>query len=137
MSYHAAVPEFGCSACSGEDAEAAWRHYHAGGLVIDAWLVQESHFVVNLRHCSACGQGFVWVFTESVDWRGGEDPQHRVVLPVTPDEMTALARQGERVDLAALGALGTGRRYLVTDWPSGAPQRVTWGTGTFRPDAEP
>jgi hypothetical protein len=127
------VAEFGCAACYGEDADATWHHYH-DGLPVTEQLILESHFVVGLRRCAACEQPFVWVFTEYVDWQGGEDPQYRVVVPITPAEAATLAEQGENVDLPALGALGRGRRYLSVDWPSDAPLRAYWGSGAFRPE---
>jgi hypothetical protein len=125
------TPTVGCGACYGEDAQAAWGYY-ARGLTTERSLVEESHLIVRLRRCGACGQPFVWIFTESVDWHGGEDPQYHRVVPVRPDEAAALTRQGERVDPGRLGALGRGRRHLRTDWPSDAPRMtIYWATGGF------
>lgn len=121
----------GCAACYGEDPQAAWRHCRTG-LERTAELVDESHFMVSIRRCGICSQHYLWIFTEMVDWAGGEDAQHHLVVPVTVDEATALVEQGGDPDLTALGALGHDRRYLVVDWPTGArDQRITWSSGRF------
>jgi hypothetical protein len=120
----------GCSLCSGQDAELAWASY--GRLAIDVCVIDESHFIVQLRRCPECGQRFLWIFTEFVDWEGGEDAQHRQVIPVTEAEAEAVARQGAGVDLAYLGSLGRGRRYLKVDWPPDRPTATArWSTGEF------
>jgi hypothetical protein len=67
-----------------------------------------------------------------VDWEKGEDAQYRQILPVTDAEADAIARQGAGVDLAYLGSLGRGRRYLRVDWPSDHPKATaSWSTGEF------
>lgn len=116
----------GCGDCYGDDPHAVWAYYRTG-LETDRSLVEESHFIVRLRRCRGCGQSYVWIFMESVDWRGGEDPQYRRVVPVTPAEAAALADLGEDV-AAGLGALGRGRRHLATDWPSDAPEMTVYWT---------
>jgi len=99
---------------------------------MDVALVNESHFLVQLRSCPECGQRFLWIFTEFVDWENGEDAQYRQILPVTRTEADAIARQRAAVDLAYLGSLGRSRRYLKVDWPSDQPDpTVGWATGQF------
>jgi hypothetical protein len=124
--------QFGCPQCYGDDAEAAAAYLQAGGLKTEYALIDDSHFIVSLRRCTQCGQMFVSIFTEFVDWSGGEDAQYRDVVPVTPAEAETVRAQGERVDLRFLGELGEGRRRLSTDWPTGGSKRVRWRTGTFR-----
>jgi hypothetical protein len=124
------VGEAGCRLCFGEDAELAWASYRR--LRTDAAVVDESHFLVRLRSCPECGQRFLWIFTEFVDWENGEDAQYRQIVPVTKAEADAIARQGAAVDLAYLGSLGRGRRYLKVDWPSAQPKATAgWATGEF------
>lgn len=121
----------GCPLCLSEDAEAAWANY--GRLLIDAAVIDDSHFIVQLRRCPECAQRFMWIFTEFVDWDNGQDAQHRQILPVTEVEARAVARRGAGVELAWLGSLGRGRRYLRVDWPSDQPKPTAgWPTGEFR-----
>jgi hypothetical protein len=123
--------DFGCARCHGDDAQAALAHIRDQGLPIDRFLVDDSHFIVSLRHCRECRQRFVSIFTEDVDWVGGDDAQYRQVVPITPEEAATLAAQGENVDLRHLGSLGEGRRYLSTSWPTGGEEWVGWGHGFF------
>lgn len=74
--------EFGCAECFAEDAERAGRWRLQG--VCE--LVDESHFGVAIRQCPACGQRFVTIFTEFVDWVDGDDPQYWDRVPVTQAE---------------------------------------------------
>jgi len=127
-----APDDFGCPRCYGDDAEHAWAFYE-DGLVVERELAGEPHFIVQLRRCAECGQQFVWVFSESVDWEGGEDAQHRSVVPISEDEAQALEHLGGLVEAESLAALGAGRRYLVTDWPKGAEHAtIDWSTGGLR-----
>jgi hypothetical protein len=84
-------------------------------------LVEESHFIVAVKQCRSCGQRFVSVFCERIDWMRGEDPQTRVLVPVTGAE-------AEAVDLSGLAALAD-RTYLVSHWPSGGAQSVGYARG--------
>jgi hypothetical protein len=116
---------FGCPSCYGDDAERAWGYYE-DGLVVERELVGEPHFIVQLRRCAACGQQFVWIFSESVDWDGGEDAHHRSVVPLTEVEAQTLETE-------SLVSLGGNRRHLVTDWPTDAPNAtIAWSTGGIR-----
>lgn len=115
----------GCPQCFGTDAEGAWDN--CGRLTVDAAVVDESHFMIQLRRLPGCSQRFVWIFTEVVDWRGGEDAQYRQILPVTETEARLTAQQGAGVDLGYLRSLGRGRRFLNVDWPSDDPKAtVSW-----------
>jgi hypothetical protein len=121
--------EFGCTRCYGDDARATWT-YCAEHLVIERYLVDDFHFIVQLRRCPTCSQPFVWVLTESVDWVLGDDGQYRDVVPVTTAEAQMLARRGEDLDAAFVESLGRNRRYLQVDWPTGQRQeRIRWGKG--------
>ncbi|HKB19588.1 MAG TPA: hypothetical protein VKC65_01155 [Gaiellaceae bacterium] len=116
---------FGCRHCYGENAERAWAYYE-DGLAVERELVGEPHFIVQLRRCAECGQQFVWVFTEAVDWEGGEDAQQRSVVPLTEDE-------AETLETESLASFGRDRRYLMTDWPTDAAgPTIEWSTGELR-----
>src|SRR5690242_10499318 len=73
MQGNSSMQRFGCERCWPESAEAAYGAL--GTLTIDAELIDESHFRVTIRSCPDCGQQFVSVFAETVDWEAGEDPQ--------------------------------------------------------------
>jgi hypothetical protein len=83
-------------------------------------LIEESHFIVLLRSCTACGQRFVSVFAETVDWADSEDPQFRTVLPVTDQEAAALSAMDRRGLESLLYGLAPNRRSLCRDFPKGA-----------------
>jgi hypothetical protein len=117
---------FGCGRCWPPGAAAAWAAFLA--LPVEAELADESHFAVAIRACAACGQRFVAVFTELIDWADGEDPQDWTVLPVTAAEAAALAEAGGALELA-LNALAPHRRSLHRDFPKGGRPRALWSSG--------
>ncbi|HEY3470752.1 MAG TPA: hypothetical protein VGL47_36840 [Amycolatopsis sp.] len=122
------MSEFGCARCCGDDALTALA-YCTTRLRETHRLVERSHFGVSLRECPECAQAFVAIFTEFVDWTGGEDAQFFDVVPLTAAEVTSLAAQGSGVDLVKLGALGSARRRLASDWPTGGEKTIAWRSG--------
>lgn len=94
-------------------------------LAVAVELVGESHLVVALRRC-VCGQRFLTIFAERVDWATGEDPQERLVVPISAAEGDALVADGEALDLDAIAALGADRDHLWVDWPSGGVPKPQW-----------
>jgi hypothetical protein len=84
---------------------------------------------VSLLQCAACSQSFLSVFTETVDFVDGEDPQYWTTLPLTVAEAAELAKQGSAVSEAALNSLGPGRKSLAHDFPKGAERRTFWTSG--------
>lgn len=121
--------KFGCEDCWPEDPEAAWKARY--GLSRVAELIDESHFHVMVLACTKCGQRFVSVFTEIVDWKDGEDPQFWTLLPITEAEAEMLIRKGDTVTEQELNKLGPGRRSLLHDNPKGGPQKFNWGKGIW------
>ena len=122
------MSDHGCERCWPEAADAAWgaraRLTHA------EVLIDESHYRVTLLACPACGQRFLSVFTETVDWADSEDPQYWTLLPLEDAEAADLIRRGAATSEADLGALGAGRRSLMRDFPKGVPEpTVYWATG--------
>jgi hypothetical protein len=116
---------FGCRRCYGEDPQTVWVYYEEG-LVVEQELVGDSHFLVQLRRCAECGQRFVWIFGEVVDWERGDDAQPREIVPVSAAEADAVGK----LNHPSLAALGFDRRYLETDWPTDvADPSVEWSTG--------
>ncbi len=124
---------FGCALCYGQDAQATWRFY-GERLHCAHRLVDDSHFDVSICRCPECGQHYVWIFTEFIDWEDGEDPQYRDVLPVTPAEVRTLVSAGAGVDLKQIEALGNDRSRLVVNHPKGEryaarPKQFFWSSG--------
>jgi hypothetical protein len=123
------MTQFGCPLCYGDDAKTVSANHHT--VRVTDSIINESHFMVSLHRCPGCGQRFLRIFTEFVDWQGGEDPQYTDVVPVTEEEARRIVQDGEDVSLRYLGNLGTGRRRLRTDWPSGGSRRLGWAQGAF------
>jgi len=117
---------FGCPICWPPSAESAW--VARGALERRVRLIDESHLDVSLLRCPACGQDFLSVWTEQIDWAGGEDPQSSTLLPLTAEEAAGLAAGGPPEE-AALEAFGRGRRSLRREHPSDAAPRLFWGRG--------
>jgi hypothetical protein len=82
-----------------------------------------------LLACPHCAQRFVSVFTETIDWVAGDDPQYWTLLPVTPAEANSLQQKGGALSEADLNALGPHRRSLRRDFPKGEESWVYWGSG--------
>lgn len=122
--------EFGCAACYGEDVETAMDHVLKHARESDR-VVDHSHFGVSVRVCGECGQRFVMIFAEYVDWVRSEDPQYFDVVPVTENEAVQVVAAGAGISLDALGKLGHGRRRMSSEWPSGEPKTVSWRSGWF------
>jgi len=83
--------------------------------------VEESHLSITARACASCGQRFVWVFSEMIDWVDGNDPQRCTLVPIAQTEADELIAEGEQVREPSVERLTDGRPVLVMDFPkSGA-----------------
>ena len=127
MAERTASEQFGCEHCWPARADAAWKA--RGGLRRVEELIDESHFHVMILACGHCGQRFVSVFTETIDWADGDDPQYWQLLPITEAEAAGLIRERESLGEDKLDALGPERRCLRRDYPEAAAPRVFWCTG--------
>jgi hypothetical protein len=116
-----------CPACLPPQAEDAWNG--VGELTIDARLIDDTHHIVLLRSCPACGQRFVSVFAELIDWADGEDPQFWTVLPITEQEAASLSAADEAGVISMIYGLGPDRRSLSHDHPKGEDAKSFWSTG--------
>jgi hypothetical protein len=119
--------DFGCERCWPSTADAAWEA--RGALIHVQDLIDESHFHVMILACPRCTQPFVSVFTETIDWQDGDDPQYWTLLPITETEAVDLVQERNSLTETKLDALGRGRRCLRRDHPKGAVPRIFWGTG--------
>lgn len=79
--------------------------------------------------CGSCQQHFLSVFTETIDWADGDDPQHWSVLPLTEAEQRTLCQRGPAPSETTLHALAPSRRSLHRDHPKAAAPHTAWGTG--------
>lgn len=114
--------------CVGESAGAALEAIRTGEHA--GTLIDESHFIVSLRRCKACGRGFLRAFCERVDWADGDDPQAWVYIPLDDDERERLVPLAAGVgedDLRSL--VSRPRRFLREDSPKGGPRTAAWVTG--------
>jgi hypothetical protein len=98
---------FGCPNCWPSSANSAWDAYLS--LSTEVELVDDVHFMVKIRSCAECRQRFVAVFTETIDWIDGEDPQFWTVLPITKEE-TATLSQSKSTITSVLKSLAPQRR---------------------------
>ncbi len=114
--------------CLADDPLAASQFIRKARQVAE--LADESHFMVNLRRCDGCGQHFLTMFCERVDWADGDDPQTRVMVPVSEDEAARLQNANIRANESAiLNIVETERRFLFHDMPKGPPERLEWRRG--------
>ena len=121
-----AEESFGCQHCwppAADEAETARR-----SLTKVADLVAESHFSIRVFVCDACSQHFLSVFTETVDWDGGEDPMYWTTVPLRLNEWAALQLVGSSPE-AFIRSFDPNRRCLKYDFPKGQPASNYWGHG--------
>lgn len=118
---------FGCERCWPSTADVAWAA--RGALVREVELIDESHFHVMILACLNCSQRFLSVFTETIDWADGEDPQYWTLLPITETEAADLAQQPGSLTEAVFEALGPKRRCLRHDSPKARAPSSYWRTG--------
>ncbi|MEM1262649.1 MAG: hypothetical protein AAGH76_09645 [Pseudomonadota bacterium] len=116
----------GCSVCWSTDAVSAWSQIKS--VPIETYLIAESHFIVSLRRCASCGQWYLQVTTETIDWDNGDDPVFRTIVPLSEMEQRRLLRDQPPSELDLL-RLGSQQPSLCYDHPSGAEASVYWGRG--------
>lgn len=115
----------GCATCWPPGADAAWEARDARDF--ETRVVDESHYGVTVHRCGACGQRFVSIFTERIDWVNGEDPQEWREMPVTDAEAGAVVAAGLQPE-AVIEALAPGRRSLL-HWAPGGDDSARWVSG--------
>ena len=111
---------FGCKRCGASSAQAAADNRDQLKLVAE--LVDRSHFAASILECP-CGQRWLSIFTEIIDWSEGNDAQYCTLLPVTKSEADELQEQGTNVSPNLLRQKGFNRRYLQIG------NRVVWADG--------
>jgi hypothetical protein len=118
---------YGCPACWPTSAEAAW----AAGLKLHdrEALIDDSHFNARVATCSKCGQAYLWVFTELIDWQHGDDSQGWCRVPLTAAEARELLFDKFKGNDGDVYRIGEGRRSLWRIHPRGGTDGYSWGLG--------
>lgn len=116
---------FGCPRCVPAEPVKIGRL----GLVDVDRLVDESHFSLTIKRCEACGQRFAGIFTERIDWHGGEDSMTSNLLPLTDDEADRMLAAGADPDIAEVVAIGKTRQYLCDEHLTGRAATVGYEIG--------
>lgn len=123
--------ESGCSKCYDKDPVRAWDLFK--NTVTLESLINESHFSIRIRQCRACDQKYLAVFTETIDWQDGQDPQLWSIVPVAPDEIAVLINAGsDDSDVSLVRSVENAvmeRQSLCLDWPKGSDQKIFWRKG--------
>lgn len=117
----------GCESCWPDAADAAWKA--RDGLTLTAELIDEFHYHVMILACPRCGQRFLSVFSEMIDWSEGDDAQHWAVVPITEGESVELSRRGSELTEAEISSFGPNRRSLLRNYPTGKGPSECWGKG--------
>jgi hypothetical protein len=115
----------GCAKCWPESADSAWEARSC--LDQQRELIDDSHFHVLVLSCPECGQAFLSVFMESIDWDDGDDPQFWSVVPIEGAERDGLYRA--IISERDLQGFARGRRSLFRAAPKGRPYSNGWATG--------
>ena len=120
------MSEYGCEECWSSEASAAWRAVTS--IPIQAYLIDESNYIVSIRVCPSCSQHYLQVTTETVDWKDGEDPIYRTIIPIDDAERTKLTSR-ECLDADVIESVGVGRQSLKFGWLKNQEPSTYWGTG--------
>jgi len=86
-----------------------------------------SHFDISLRRCR-CGADWLAVFTELIDFGGGDDSQAWTLVPLTvaaASRLRAVRPVTEGDLVACLGQV----RHIMRVWPRGGTLGVSWAEG--------
>lgn len=118
---------YGCSRCWPESSDSAWE----SGLKLEhrRELIDDSHFHVMILRCPDCGQSYVWVFSELIDWESGDDSQGWIRMPLAGREEAGLMGLSASALERELYRLGQNRRSLWRIHPRGCAAGCSWGLG--------
>ena len=119
--------ENGCEECYANDASDAWDAFKNTEIITS--LIDESHFSIRIRKCLACHQHYLSVFTETIDWKDGEDPQLWSVVPTQSDEIAELSDKNEHDIVELVRNFYPMRKSLCLDWPKGTDKKIFWRHG--------
>ena len=120
------MSEYGCEECWSSEASEAWKAVTS--TPIQTYLIDESHYIVSIRMCPSCSQYYLQVTTETVDWKDGEDPIYRTIIPIEDAERNELTSL-KSLDAKVIEGVGVERQSLKFDWPKNQDPRTYWTTG--------
>ena len=120
------MSQCGCDKCWSSEASKAWKAVTS--IPIEEYLIDESHYIVSIRNCPSCSQRYLQVTTETVDWKDGEDPIFRTIIPIDDEERASLTANSPP-KTSVLEAIGPRRRSLKYAWQKGEEPTTYWGTG--------
>ncbi|TVR41890.1 MAG: hypothetical protein EA402_12560 [Planctomycetota bacterium] len=69
-----------CHRCASGDGP-----HDAHAWVRDHRPIDESHFMVSMLRCPACGRRALAIWAELIDWHGGDDSTASLIIPVPQD----------------------------------------------------
>lgn len=115
---------YGCETCWPVSATQALEA--RGTLVAQHHLIDESHYSVRILACGVCGQRFLSVFTERVDWEHGNDPQEYQLAPISGDEAEGLVAAGDSITTEQVEQAARERYVVVHRFPSSGERTTTW-----------
>lgn len=124
---------FGCARCYAEDADAAHEDMLKKFEGV-AELAFESHFSLHIIRCPDCGQQWVYVWTERINWSDGHDTISILVVPIREAEAKKLIALGDE-SVPAIERFGRNRRVLnrysaggeTSWWTRGSCIVPAWG----------
>ena len=105
------MSQCGCDKCWSSEASKAWKAVTS--IPIEEYLIDESHYIVSIRNCPSCSQRYLQVTTETVDWKDGEDPIFRTIIPIDDEERASLTANSPP-KTSVLEAIGPGRPHSST-----------------------
>ena len=77
--------------------------------------------------CPSCSQHYLQVTSETVDWKDGEDPIYRTIIPIDDAERAELT-SSKYLDANVIEGVGVGRQSLRFDWPKNQEPSTYWVT---------
>ncbi|MCE7002884.1 hypothetical protein LWC34_08570 [Kibdelosporangium philippinense] len=86
--------DFGCAECFGaetEDAGVVMPRCLQKAAVLRTLTLGWPTEVVHLRQCESCGQDYVVVYLEEINWEGSHDAEYDTLVPITRAEAASLA----------------------------------------------
>ena len=117
----------GCKQCWSSDANWVWEARSRLQKRLD--LVDSAHLGVSLVACTQCEQSYLSVFTETINWRGGNDPVHWTLIPIMSVHAIEMAKRVKPVSESLLsdicGKASSAQRYSSSSGES----RSYWGVG--------